>query len=325
MMPWGVLILHVVAVSALSNLGKLVPVFFYRDRKLSERLALSIGMFTRGEVGAGRHLHRPGIQPRRPGADHLGADAGAEPDPHGRLRRLGQETGPEKLHTRSIISSTSMKRYAFILLVLLLGGKPSGRSGMRRTSWASAPASTCRPRDISIEDVRINTGSRAGFHFAVTDQILLHLQPAPLPVRNGRRLFEPRRQGRRLRNLRRQSTGHDSRGRSTCRPPCSSTAISTSATSSRYSLSPASTAAWGIRGAHEVRLPRRQRSCSATGECFTGMDFGVRAGVGFVVKRIYLGVSYDIGCHEPVQGRIDFFSYGSRTRRRSKSATTACP
>lgn len=53
MMPWGVLILHVVAVSVLSNLGKLVPVFFYRDRKLSERLALSIGMFTRGEVGAG--------------------------------------------------------------------------------------------------------------------------------------------------------------------------------------------------------------------------------------------------------------------------------
>ena len=53
MMPWGILLLHVVAVSALSNLGKLVPVFFYRDRQLSERLALSIGMFTRGEVGAG--------------------------------------------------------------------------------------------------------------------------------------------------------------------------------------------------------------------------------------------------------------------------------
>ena len=53
MMPWGILLLHVAAVSALSNLGKLVPVFFYRDRKLSERLALSVGMFTRGEVGAG--------------------------------------------------------------------------------------------------------------------------------------------------------------------------------------------------------------------------------------------------------------------------------
>lgn len=53
MMPWGILLLHVVAVSFLSNLGKLVPLFFYRDRKLSERLALSVGMFTRGKVGAG--------------------------------------------------------------------------------------------------------------------------------------------------------------------------------------------------------------------------------------------------------------------------------
>ena len=53
MMPWGVIIFHVLIVSLLSNIGKLFPVFFYRDRKFSERLALSIGMFTRGEVGAG--------------------------------------------------------------------------------------------------------------------------------------------------------------------------------------------------------------------------------------------------------------------------------
>ncbi|WP_455586332.1 sodium:proton antiporter [Bacteroides sp.] len=53
MMPWGVIAVHVLIVSLLSNIGKLFPVFFYRDRKLSERLALSIGMFTRGEVGAG--------------------------------------------------------------------------------------------------------------------------------------------------------------------------------------------------------------------------------------------------------------------------------
>lgn len=53
MMPWGVIALHVLIVSLLSNIGKLFPVIFYRDRKFSERLALSIGMFTRGEVGAG--------------------------------------------------------------------------------------------------------------------------------------------------------------------------------------------------------------------------------------------------------------------------------
>ena len=53
MMSWGMIALHVVAVSVLSKVGKLFPVFFYRDRLFSERLALSIGMFTRGEVGAG--------------------------------------------------------------------------------------------------------------------------------------------------------------------------------------------------------------------------------------------------------------------------------
>ena len=52
-MSWGKIALHVLAATALSNIGKLLPVFFYRDRSLTERLALSIGMFTRGEVGAG--------------------------------------------------------------------------------------------------------------------------------------------------------------------------------------------------------------------------------------------------------------------------------
>lgn len=53
MMPWSTIAGHVLAVSFLSNIGKLVPLFFYRERRISERLALSIGMFTRGEVGAG--------------------------------------------------------------------------------------------------------------------------------------------------------------------------------------------------------------------------------------------------------------------------------
>lgn len=53
MLSWGKIAMHVVIVSALSNIGKLVPLFFYRDRLFSERLALSVGMFTRGEVGAG--------------------------------------------------------------------------------------------------------------------------------------------------------------------------------------------------------------------------------------------------------------------------------
>ena len=53
MMSWGSIALHVVMVSLLSNIGKLTPMLFYRERSLKERLALSVGMFTRGEVGAG--------------------------------------------------------------------------------------------------------------------------------------------------------------------------------------------------------------------------------------------------------------------------------
>lgn len=53
MLSWDSIALHVVMVSLLSNIGKLTPMLFYRDRSLKERLALSVGMFTRGEVGAG--------------------------------------------------------------------------------------------------------------------------------------------------------------------------------------------------------------------------------------------------------------------------------
>jgi hypothetical protein len=52
-MSWGEIALHVAVATLLSNMGKMVPMLFYRDRSLTERLALSIGMFTRGEVGAG--------------------------------------------------------------------------------------------------------------------------------------------------------------------------------------------------------------------------------------------------------------------------------
>ncbi len=50
----GTLATHVMIITFLSNLGKLFPIFFYKDEAtLKQRLALSIAMFPRGEVGAG--------------------------------------------------------------------------------------------------------------------------------------------------------------------------------------------------------------------------------------------------------------------------------
>lgn len=51
---WGTIALHVLAITIVSNIGKLAPAFVYRsEAHWKERLALAVGMFPRGEVGAG--------------------------------------------------------------------------------------------------------------------------------------------------------------------------------------------------------------------------------------------------------------------------------
>ncbi|MEI8124752.1 MAG: hypothetical protein WCG42_03250 [Parachlamydiaceae bacterium] len=51
---WKVLSWNVLLITILSNIGKMFPLFCYKkDASLQERFALSIGMFPRGEVGAG--------------------------------------------------------------------------------------------------------------------------------------------------------------------------------------------------------------------------------------------------------------------------------
>jgi Kef-type K+ transport system membrane component KefB len=51
---WGMIGLHVLAITLISNLGKMIPAVCYRrEASRRERLALAIGMFPRGEVGAG--------------------------------------------------------------------------------------------------------------------------------------------------------------------------------------------------------------------------------------------------------------------------------
>jgi len=51
---WPAIWMHVLLITVLSNIGKLFPAFCYRrEAPLRERLALAIGMFPRGEVGAG--------------------------------------------------------------------------------------------------------------------------------------------------------------------------------------------------------------------------------------------------------------------------------
>ena len=53
-MAWDSIALHVLAITVLANLGKMFPLFMYRrEAHWKERLAICVGMWPRGEVGAG--------------------------------------------------------------------------------------------------------------------------------------------------------------------------------------------------------------------------------------------------------------------------------
>lgn len=53
-LSWSQVVLHVLAITVISNLGKIYPAFCYKtEASFKERLAVSIAMFPRGEVGAG--------------------------------------------------------------------------------------------------------------------------------------------------------------------------------------------------------------------------------------------------------------------------------
>jgi Kef-type K+ transport system membrane component KefB len=53
-MSWGLIALHVLLITIISNLGKMFPAFCYRkEAHFRHRLAVAIGMWPRGEVGAG--------------------------------------------------------------------------------------------------------------------------------------------------------------------------------------------------------------------------------------------------------------------------------
>ena len=53
-MSWGMIAVHVLLITLISNLGKMFPAFCYREEAhWRHRLAVAIGMWPRGEVGAG--------------------------------------------------------------------------------------------------------------------------------------------------------------------------------------------------------------------------------------------------------------------------------
>lgn len=174
-----------------------------------------------------------------------------------------------------------MKRYAFILLVLLSAGAVRAQRyeknilGVR----AGVNVSTC---DISIEDVRINTGSRAGFHFAVTDQILLH-RSLPLYLETG--------------------IGFSSRGGKvdgvSFRPSYLQIPVLMNYhfnIKDIVTIQPFAGLYYGLGIGGKVKVGDEKGDIFGDEGGLKRSDLGVRLGAGVVWKRIYFGLGYDIGC-----------------------------
>ena len=200
-----------------------------------------------------------------------------------------------------------MKRYALILLVLLLAGSVRAQQREKNILGVRAGLNVSKLA-VSAEDMPISIGWRTGFRFAVSDQVLLTWK---LPL------------------YRFAGVDFSSRGgkialaqygevyRTTPRPFYLQVPLLINCHFNVRDLLTIQPFA-GIYGGVGLR-GRIEFDYLGTEELFGDrgvlhrLDFGVRAGVGFVVKRIYLGVSYDIGCMNQIKGG-SLFSYGSRTR-----------
>ena len=174
-----------------------------------------------------------------------------------------------------------MKKVLLIMAAILLANAVSAQNyeknilGVR----AGVNVSTCA---ISIEDVRINTGSRAGFHFAVTDQILLH-RSLPLYLETG--------------------IGFSSRGGKvdgvSFRPSYLQIPVLVNYhfnIKDIVTIQPFAGLYYGLGIGGKVKVGDEKGDIFGDEGGLKRSDLGVRLGAGVVWKRIYFGLGYDIGC-----------------------------
>ena len=194
-----------------------------------------------------------------------------------------------------------MKKVLLIVAAILLANAVSAqnyeknilgvRAGLNLSSYS-----------ISAGGASISTDSRASFHVAVTDQILLH-RSLPLYLETG--IGFSSRGGRAAAEI------YGDIYNMTMRPFYMQVPLLVNYHFHIRDLLTIQPFAGiyggvGIRGAMKTEYGNEDMF-SAPG-FLSRMDFGVRAGAGFVIRRIYLGISYDIGCRDLFRGG-EFFGY----------------
>ena len=190
-----------------------------------------------------------------------------------------------------------MKRYLPILIAVLLAGTVRAQPYEKNILGVRAGLNVSK-YGISSEDAEIRSGWRAGFHFAVSDQILLH-RSLPLYLETG--VGFSSRGGRAATRL------YGEVWNMTLRPFYIQVPLLVNYHFNVRDLVTIQPFA-GVYGGVGVRGTMKTDYGSDDLFRDPGLlllrrtDFGVRAGVGIVAWRVYLGISYDIGCLNQFRG-----------------------
>lgn len=201
-----------------------------------------------------------------------------------------------------------MKKAILILTALLLAAtvaaQPHGPGAPRyeKNILGVRAGVNISKLDVSAEGAAISTGWRTGFYFAVADQILL-TRKLPLYLETGVNFSS--RGGKAL------IEAYGQMFETTLNPFYIQVPLLLNyhfVIRDLLTIQPFA----GIYGGAGLR--GMMKTDSGKADLFRDpgflkrLDFGVRAGVGFTVRRVFLGVSYDIGCMNQLRGG-EFYDY----------------
>ena len=179
-----------------------------------------------------------------------------------------------------------MKRYALILLVLLLAGSVRAQQREKNILGVRAGLNVSKLA-VSAEDMPISIGWRTGFRFAVSDQVLL-TRKLPLYLETG---IDFSSRGGKLSGV-------------SFRPSYLQIPVLVNYhfnIKDIVTIQPFAGLYYGLGIGGKMKANGEKDDIFGDDGMLKRSDLGVRLGAGVVWNRIYFGLGYDIGCLNLIQ------------------------
>lgn len=193
-----------------------------------------------------------------------------------------------------------MKKYALILSVLLLTGARLSAQTHEKNILGVRTGVNVAWMTFSTDNASESFNPRTGFHISVSDQILLSRR-LPFYIETGVN-FSSR--GGKI-----KIEGYDyGPSSATTEPGYQDVALRPMYLQvpllvnyhfnirNRFTIQPFAGVYYGVGIGGKIRIGEEKTDMFGDGALFIRSDFGVRMGVGFVWRRIYFGLSGDLGC-----------------------------